>query len=194
LSQLKNQSHSVRSGWLAQHNNQNDTVAFMTMQNASYAKITQDDEDAAAAAASSYNGDTPLLTIPEQGSMTMTAVVASSPTVQVEAPADLPEGYEFQATLPGQQCMIKVTVPPGGVEKGQYFAVPLPTNAVGAQFFNDGLLGSGGSHNGRIISIPVGHWRDGLFEFYKYGICHPHCWTACCCSTCKCCFCIFSSD
>jgi hypothetical protein len=152
------------------------------MQNASYAKVTQNDSDGAATAAS-YGGDMPLLTIPEQGAMlTMTPVVASAPTVQVEAPADLPEGYEFQATLGsgGQQRMIKVTVPPGGVEKGQFFSVPL--SSPNAHFDVDSFT-SGSNSN--IISIPVGHWRDGLFEFYKYGICHPHCWTACCCSTCK---------
>jgi hypothetical protein len=28
---------------------------------------------------------------------------------------------------------------------------------------------------------PVGAWKDGLFDCFKYGICHPHLWLACCC-------------
>jgi Cys-rich protein (TIGR01571 family) len=27
---------------------------------------------------------------------------------------------------------------------------------------------------------PVGAWKDGLCDCFKYGICHPHLWLACC--------------
>ena len=98
------------------------------------------------------------------------AVVASAPTVQVTAPADLPEGFVFQASLGGEgNRVISVTVPPGGIEKGQTFAAPLPTEVESI------VTGT--------VSIPVGHWRDGLFTFWSHGICHAHCWTACCCTT-----------
>jgi hypothetical protein len=155
------------------------------MPSASYAKVTQNDEEVGGVdnkhehqQQQQYGGDIPLLMVPEPQAM-MAAVATSTPTVQVTSPADLPEGYEFQATVGSgasggqQQRMIKVTVPPGGVEKGQVFSVPLPNESF------DAVMGYS-------ISIPVGHWRSGLFEFYKYGICHPHCWTSCCCTTCKC--------
>ena len=28
---------------------------------------------------------------------------------------------------------------------------------------------------------PVGAWKDGLCDCFKYGICHAHLWLACCC-------------
>ena len=106
------------------------------------------------------------------------AAVATSimPMLQVTAPTDLPEGYELDATIGGDESgggtVIKVQVPPGGVERGQAFSVPFPTH-VESRLMSTAT-----------IRVPVGTWRDGFFEFYKYGVCHPHCWTACCCSTC----------
>lgn len=30
-------------------------------------------------------------------------------------------------------------------------------------------------------NIPVGHWRDGLWDLGRHGSCHGSVWTACCC-------------
>jgi len=121
-----------------------------------------------------------------------TAVVAAptQPMLQITAPADMPEGYEFDAAIGsgdstignGQgndnsdsnsaaTATIKVQVPPGGIEKGQTFSVPFPAQMTSQ-------LAAAAT-----IRIPVGNWRDGLFDWWKHGVCHPHCWTACCCST-----------
>jgi hypothetical protein len=96
-------------------------------------------------------------------------VTAATPMMQVTAPATLPEGYEFDASI-GERS-VRVTVPAGGVEKGQVFSVPLPEKVESL------ITGS--------VSIPVGHWRDGLFDIFHYGACHPSCWTSCCCHLCK---------
>ena len=114
-----------------------------------------------------------LVTIPSS-----TVATSTVPMLQVTAPADLPEGYEMEATIGGTEdgqggTGIQVQVPPGGIEKGQTFSVPFPSQV-------QSRLASSTT-----IRVPVGNWRDGMFEFYKYGVCHPHCWTACCCTTCK---------
>ena len=98
-------------------------------------------------------------------------LAASAAIMQVTAPATLPEGYVFETSLGGR--VIQVTVPPGGVEEGQKFTVPLPTHVESAVH--------------QKITVPVGAWRDGLFcgNLCNYGVCHPHCWTACCCTTSK---------
>jgi Cys-rich protein (TIGR01571 family) len=93
-------------------------------------------------------------------------VAKSVPMMQVVAPATLPEGYEFEASI-GENTKVKVKVPPGGVEEGQTFQAPFPP-----QF--ESMIS--GAH------VPVGHWRDGLCDIFRYGLCHPHCWTSCCCA------------
>lgn len=87
--------------------------------------------------------------------------------IQVVAPATLPEGYQFDALVNGRT--IKVQVPVGGVEKGQTFSVGIAPESI---------AGSGSNTASGSISIPVGHWRDDIFDCFKYGICHPHCWTS----------------
>ena len=86
------------------------------------------------------------------------------PLVQVVAPATLPEGYEFMAAI-GDRT-IQVVVPPGGIEQGQKFEVPFP------QHLESALVGG---------SVPVGRWRDGLLDCFRYGVCHPALWTGCAC-------------
>lgn len=102
-----------------------------------------------------------LIGVPPVG--TLQAVVGQS-YVEVTAPSSLPEGYEF--TVTAGNVTFPVKVPPGGVEEGQTFSVPMPA----ASNANAGT------------SIPVGHWRDGLDGLFNYGLTHPHCITACCCS------------
>jgi len=43
--------------------------------------------------------------------------------VKVQSPGDLPEGYQFTARRKGE--LLLITVPKGGVEKGEIFSVPL---------------------------------------------------------------------
>ena len=87
------------------------------------------------------------------------------PLLSVIAPATLPEGYEFETIIGNSRY--KVAVPPGGVEEGQKFEVPLPPAVV--------------SSVSASISIPVGHWRDSLLGCFSHGPCHPHLWTGFCC-------------
>lgn len=82
--------------------------------------------------------------------------------MEVIAPADLREGYEFEAEVGGQSFL--VTVPPGGVEHGQKFMVP---------------------YGGEIVrpktQVPVGAWKDGLCNCFEYGPCHNHLCMSCWC-------------
>jgi hypothetical protein len=103
--------------------------------------------------------------------------------MEVTAPATLPEGYEFQVVV--GNLKFNVQVPPGGVEEGQKFTVPMMARHAAT---------SSGPMAVAQVSIPVGHWRDDLTGIFSYGACHPHCWTACCCALCKyflsCCICV----
>jgi len=89
--------------------------------------------------------------------------------VHMIAPSTLPEGYTFEAEVgaEGAKKTINVTVPPGGVEEGQIFLVPLPDDfAVGEPSVN----------------APTGRWKDGPFDFLNAGFCHPSLWCALCCT------------
>jgi len=123
----------------------------------------------------------------------ITQTVSATPQIEVEAPADLPEGYEFRVSLGGTTNNGKtfvVTVPPGGVERGQKWTVPLSSSSSGninsEDDDNSSFLYPQQQQQQHSVHIPVGHWRDGLFGIFNYGVCHPHAWTACCCSLCKC--------
>ena len=73
--------------------------------------------------------------------------------VWVIAPANLPGGYRFEAQLDDRKFL--ATVPPGGVVKGQTFLTE----------YRD--------LDRVIMSVPVGHWRDGIFDCLNAGVCHP---------------------
>jgi len=73
------------------------------------------------------------------------------PSIQVVAPSNLPGGYTFQTKYDG--IPYDVDVPPGGVKEGDVFEHTFP--ALG--------------------SVRAGEWRDGLFECFRHGICHPMC-------------------
>mmetsp|Transcript_39752 Transcript_39752/g.65089 ORF Transcript_39752/g.65089 Transcript_39752/m.65089 type:complete len:282 (+) Transcript_39752:79-924(+) len=79
--------------------------------------------------------------------------------LEVVAPATLPEGYTFEAEQNGQAFTVKVPV--GGVEEGQKFPVPFPSGS--------------GSEGVEVLGVsrPVGHWKDGLYDCFKHGLCHP---------------------
>ena len=95
------------------------------------------------------------------------------PYLEVVAPATLPEGYTFEAESNGHTFTVKVPV--GGVERGQKFSVP----------FLPGSIGYSGSAMPR-VSVPVGHWKDGVCDCFRLGIIHPVLWSACCCQFSEC--------
>ena len=69
-------------------------------------------------------GDVFTIRIPLNAPTTPTAGASSSlSTIKVRAPASLPAGYRFTAKM-GDRTII-ATVPPGGVQKGEIFAVPI---------------------------------------------------------------------
>jgi Cys-rich protein (TIGR01571 family) len=80
------------------------------------------------------------------------------PMVDVVAPADLPGGYHFEAEIEGYRFL--ATVPPGGVQQGETFTC----------FMRE--------LNSVAIDIPVGYWKDGLFNMCELGVCHPVNWNS----------------
>lgn len=88
------------------------------------------------------------------------------PKVHVMAPATLPESYTFEATIiEYPKLSFPVTVPPGGIQEGEIFLVPIPTDLDEPQ-----------------IIVETGRWKDPLFACFKHGICHPSIWCALCCT------------
>ncbi|KAG7352040.1 PLAC8 family domain containing protein [Nitzschia inconspicua] len=73
------------------------------------------------------------------------------PMVDVVAPADLPGGYQFEAEIDNKHFL--ATVPAGGVSKGQTFTCHM--------------------REMKETDIPVGRWRDGFFDCFRYGFTHP---------------------
>mmetsp|Transcript_53493 Transcript_53493/g.64515 ORF Transcript_53493/g.64515 Transcript_53493/m.64515 type:complete len:301 (-) Transcript_53493:150-1052(-) len=107
--------------------------------------------------ASYDNIEQSLITPPDR----VLPIADATPTVEVTAPADLPEGYEFDAQVGNRVFSIKV--PRGGVERGQKFTVTLPG---GSDSLTDTMCHPR-------TSIPTGAWRDGLCDCFKHGIIHP---------------------
>ena len=77
------------------------------------------------------------------------------PMMEVIAPADLQEGYQFEAEIGGQS--FTVAVPLGGVEMGQKFLVPFHAQGVRPT-----------------TNVPVGAWKDSILDCCSYGPCHNH--------------------
>mmetsp|Transcript_64628 Transcript_64628/g.77564 ORF Transcript_64628/g.77564 Transcript_64628/m.77564 type:complete len:292 (-) Transcript_64628:87-962(-) len=98
--------------------------------------------------------------------------------IEVVAPADLPEGYEFEASVQSNNKDVSFTVkvPLGGVESGQRFSVPLASDN-GQNNNSDDILAKA-QHR---IQVPVGDWRDGFFDVCRYGIFHSMACNALCC-------------
>lgn len=76
---------------------------------------------------------------------------AALPMVEVVAPADLPGGYQFEAEIDNKHFL--ASVPAGGVLKGQTFACTM--------------------RQMKESDVPVGRWKDGLFDCFRYGCTHP---------------------
>ena len=86
------------------------------------------------------------------------------PVVEVIAPESLSEGYTFDVEVNHE--ILTVMVPYGGVSKGHKFR-----GQTQAQI-----------KDGRdVIRIPVGAWKDGLFDFCRFGPLHSSFCCAVCC-------------
>jgi len=97
----------------------------------------------------------------------MAKPAAAVPMIEIVAPATLMEGYRLDTQVGDR--VITVAIPPGGVEKGQKFSVPMsPDSASGSK-------GVQKSH------VPVGHWKDGLCDCFRYGLFHASLCTSCWC-------------
>ena len=75
------------------------------------------------------------------------------PKAKVVAPANLPEGYTFEARVGNKRFM--ATVPPGGVSKGEAFYTYMK------------------ELDKVEVIVPVGEWRDDLCDICSFGPCHP---------------------
>lgn len=87
-------------------------------------------------------------------------------TIQVVAPATMQEGYTFETKLVKSGRIVPVTVPRGGVTKGETFEVQIP------------LCDDDRGVSNHVISlprgkIPLGHWKDGLCDCLSVGLIHP---------------------
>lgn len=83
------------------------------------------------------------------------------PMTKVVAPANLPEGYTFEARVGNKRFL--ATVPTGGVSKGDtFFTYVRELERVD-------------------VSVPVGEWRDDLCDCCAFGPLHPLFLNACLC-------------
>lgn len=86
------------------------------------------------------------------------------PVVQVVAPENLNGGFTFDVEVNHE--ILTVTVPMGGVFKGQTFKSQTQARIV---------------ESNRELRVPMGGWKDGLFDFLKYGPFHSSFCLAICC-------------
>ncbi len=87
------------------------------------------------------------------------------PLVDVMAPASLPEGYQFPAMANG--ATFRITVPKGGVTKGQLFTVPIDYNCLGRE-----------TEIARSVVVPQRQWRDNWYSILRFGFFHPSLWNS----------------
>jgi len=87
------------------------------------------------------------------------AEAVAAPIVTITAPANLDEGFVFEAEYDGEP--FRVVVPKGGVVKGQAFEAPFIQNDE--------------------FSPTYGKWKDDLCNCCAFGPCHASFLTALCC-------------
>jgi len=93
--------------------------------------------------------------------------------IRVEAPADLPGGYQMETEIDEEPVL--VTVPKCGALQGEIFT---PASAC---LLSDIHLSQRGGTTASKAYIPVGDWRDGFWDICKHGPCHLTLWNSCCC-------------
>jgi Cys-rich protein (TIGR01571 family) len=80
------------------------------------------------------------------------------PMVDVVSPADLPSGYCFEAEMAGKRFL--ATVPSSGVQQGETFTCAMrDLSSVD-------------------IDIPIGHWKDKMYDVCKHGCFHAAVWNS----------------
>ncbi|CAB9517779.1 expressed unknown protein [Seminavis robusta] len=92
--------------------------------------------------------------------------------IQVEAPSDLPGGYQMETEVNGRPIL--VTIPKGGVIEGELFTPAAATELT------DIFLSQRGP-KGDASGLPMGHWRDGFWRICAHGPCHVTLWNSVCC-------------
>lgn len=95
-------------------------------------------------------------TSPNNGGQQPSSNTATYPVVEVIAPATLSAGYTFDAMVDGR--VLTVVVPRGGVSEGQIFEAQTRAPLDESPEF---------------LSVPQGFWKDGLFDFCRFGPKHP---------------------
>jgi len=92
---------------------------------------------------------------------------AEEELVEVVAPANLPEGYEFEVTASDETFTVRV--PQGGVKEGELFR--------GTKISSSS---SSTSNRKKSQDAPVGGWKNGLCDCCIHGCCHAHFWLGLC--------------
>uniref|UniRef100_A0A7R9ZUE7 Uncharacterized protein n=1 Tax=Pseudo-nitzschia arenysensis TaxID=697910 RepID=A0A7R9ZUE7_9STRA len=113
-------------------------------------------------------------------------VVSTPAMVQVTAPSSLEAGYTFDAVYNGE--VFPVTVPTGGVQAGQTFAVPfvpvveavaVPIDDESPQQQHDEstpilpTLSPTRNANRNSPQAPLGTWKTSWYDCLSEGLCHP---------------------
>jgi Cys-rich protein (TIGR01571 family) len=96
--------------------------------------------------------------------------VDADETAEVVAPATLQAGYHFTVEVGSRSLLVEV--PPGGVTEGEIFRATVVSGTAEIQ-------------QRSAERIPLGDWRDGIFDCLKFGICQPMCWLTLCVWTCS---------
>ena len=96
-------------------------------------------------------------------------------TIDVIAPSNLPEGYQFQVDV-GDGKQYTVQVPPGGVTAGQRFS------AMVVQQQTPTMLALPPGGGGGTSDIPRGQWRDNWTNCFSQT--NAQCFLSCFCSPC----------
>lgn len=104
--------------------------------------------------------------------------------VRIVAPANLPEGYQLEANMDDNK-VVMVTVPAGGVKKGQVFAsiatkptglekssMPLPPTTPTSKVPQQTATGMNPMMVDQQRSEPQS-WKGSLFNCFAYGMGHP---------------------
>jgi len=135
-----------------------------------YDQLSQsDNNDYLVTATTTSMGTSLVAPDPEDVAKPATAI----PMIEITAPATLVEGYKLD-TMVGNDQVVTITIPPGGVEKGQTFSVPMMPQ----------MMNSANQHNLSIVpklNVPVGHWKDSIWSCCTYGCCHASVCTSCWC-------------
>jgi len=89
---------------------------------------------------------------------------ASYPVVEVTAPATLGPGYTFDIMTDGR--VLSIVVPHPGVREGQVFEAQTQAPMDQSQ---------------EVLRVPEGFWKDGFFDFFRFGPLHSSLVLSCCC-------------